>query len=109
MHEIFDGDKVGAVGLAGQRDAGIDRGIDKAISDAATQHDGTGPAIPLGTTFLCSGGAFIETKIVEKREVRCSSTQANHHAAAHELNMATHARPAPFDSAKPRPNCYIPR
>jgi len=97
MHEIFDADEVGAIGLAGQHDAGVDRGIDEATADAASQHDRAGPAIPLGTTLLRSGGAFMETKIVEKREMRCSIAQANDRAAAHELNVATHGRLAPFD------------
>ena len=92
MHKIFDGDEIGAVGLASQHNAGIDRIIDEAIADSAAQHHRASPAIPLGATFLRSGSAFMKTKIVQKREVRCGAAQANNRAATHELNMATHPR-----------------
>ena len=77
MHKVFDADEVGAIGLADQCNAGIDRDIDEAISDTATQHDRTGSAIPLGATFLCSGGAFIEAKIVENGKMWRGVTHAN--------------------------------
>src|SRR5262245_60779689 len=90
--KILDGDEICAVGLAGQHDAGVRRVINEVIADAAAQHYRACPAIALGATFLGSGRAFMKTKIIQKREVRCDAAQMNDRAATQEMDMATHAR-----------------
>ena len=93
--KILDGDEVCAVSLASKHDAGVDGAIDEAIANTATEHDRAGPTIPLGAAFLGSGRAFMHTKVIQKRKVRCDATQMNDSAATHELDMATHARLIP--------------
>ena len=122
MGQILNGDEIGAVGLAGQHDARVDRVIDKTPTPpspasgggkidipspacgggkgggAAPKHHRAGPAIPLGATFLGPGRAFMKTKIIQQREVRCDAAQSDHRAATQEMDMATHVRRAPFES-----------
>jgi hypothetical protein len=94
--KILDSDEVRAVGLASQHDAGVDGAIDEATANMATEHDRAGPTIPLGAAFFGSGRAFMQTKIIQKRKVRCDAAQMNDGAATQELDMATHARLIPL-------------
>ena len=70
LGEVFHRDDVGAVGLAGQQDAGIHRLIDEAVAAAAPQHHGAGAAVAFGATFLGAGRALVEAQIIEQCERR---------------------------------------
>ena len=50
--EILDGDQLGAVELAEQRDAGIDRLVDQAAVALAHDHHSAGAAIAFRAAFL---------------------------------------------------------
>ena len=75
--EVLDRDDLGAVGLAGEQDAGIDRLVDEALAAQPPQHHRAGAAIALGAALLGAGRALGQAQIVEQRQRRRKARAAS--------------------------------
>ena len=65
--EVLDGDDLGAVRLAEQQDAGIDRLVDEAAVPHPSERDRAGAAIALRAALLGADAALLQPQIVEQR------------------------------------------
>ena len=68
--EILDGDELGAVDLAEQQDAGIDRLVMHAAAAHPARGHGAGAAIALGAAFLGADAPLLKPQIIQKRGAR---------------------------------------
>ena len=83
--EVFDGDQFGAVELAEQSDAGIDRLVDQSAVALAHDHDSAGAAIAFRAAFLGADRPLLQAQPVEQRGARRKF--ADPHAAAAPLKL----------------------
>ncbi len=78
--KILDGDQFGAVQLAEQRDARIERLVNEAAVALAHDHDGAGAAIAFSAAFLGAGRSLLQTQPVQHGGARGKSVKP--HGAA---------------------------
>ena len=83
--EILDGDQFGAVELAKQCNAGIERLVEQAAVTLAYHHDGAGAAIALRAPFLGAGRTLLQTQPIERGCARRELADAHGPAAALKL------------------------
>src|SRR5215469_1262695 len=88
--KILNRDDLAAVGLTGKHDAGVDRLVDPFLAYDAAQHDRTGAAIALRTTFLGACCTLHQTQVVEQHQSWRSVLEANRLSAAQKLYSMTH-------------------
>ena len=83
--QILDGDQFGAVELAEQSDAGIDRLVDQSAVALAHDHDSAGAAIAFRAAFLGADRPLLQAQPVEQSGARRKF--ADPHAAAAPLEL----------------------
>jgi len=74
--KIFDRDHFGAVGLAGEQNAGVDRLVDQPAVDRLSQDHRAGAAVTLGAALFGADGVLGQTKVVEERQRRRNVARA---------------------------------
>jgi len=76
VREVFHGDDLGAVGLAGEQNAGVDRLVDQPAVDRLSQDHRAGAAVALGAALFGADGVLGQTKVVEERQRRRNVARA---------------------------------
>ena len=94
--EVLDRDQLGAIHLADQRDAGIDRLVDQAAVALAHQNDGAGAAVAFRAAFFGAGGALLEAQPVEHGGARGKPVERDPAATSDELQKFSRHRPVPW-------------
>ncbi len=89
--EVINDDHVGAVGLTGEQDAGIDRRIGDAAIDAAAQHHRAGAAIALGAALLGAERALMQAQIVEQGQGRTEAAEPHLAPTPQKPDFLTHS------------------
>ncbi len=94
LGEVLDRQHLGAVDLAEQQDAGVDRLVGRrAIGAAARQDDCAGAAIALAAALLGALGADVLAQPVEERRTRRKTVERNSFAAKAESQTLAGPRP----------------
>jgi hypothetical protein len=88
--EVFYGDDLGAIGLAGEKDARVHRLITKPAADVFPHHNGARAAVPFGASFLGTDGVLVKTKVIEQRQRRCNAGELYRLSSPQEPDFAPH-------------------
>ena len=83
--KILDRDQLGAVQLAKQRDARIDRLVSQAAVALAHDDDGAGAAIAFGAAFFGAGRSLLQTQPVQHGGARGKSVEPHDAAVSQKL------------------------